>query len=72
MSNKTYDVLKDIALCWMPYGIVFIGVVLTACKVPYAEVIMTILAAANAFLGKVVDYYKKRYDKAQEVEDGSN
>lgn len=66
ITNKTYDLLKDIALCWMPYGIVFIGVVLEVCKVPYAGGIMAILTAANAFLGKVVQYYSKKYNKAKE------
>ena len=66
ISNKTYDIMKDIALCWMPYGIIFIGVVLETCKIPYAAAIMTILTAGNAFLGNVVKYYKKRYDKESE------
>lgn len=63
MKNKTYDLLKDIALCWMPYGIVFVGVVLESLKIPEATVIMSILVALNAFLGNVVKYYKSKYDQ---------
>lgn len=63
MSNKLYDILKDIALCWMPYGIVLTGVILEALSIPNRAIIMTILTALNAFLGKVVQYYKKKYDK---------
>ncbi len=63
MSNKVYDVLKDISLCYMPLGISFAGVVLEALNVPQAGVIMTILVAANTFLGGVVKYNKTKYDK---------
>ena len=63
ISNKIYDVMKDIALCWMPYGTVFVGVCLEALNVPNRAIVMTILAGANAFLGSVVQYYKKKYDK---------
>ncbi len=66
MSNKVYDILKDISLCWMPLGIAFIGVVLETLAVPNSGAIMTILVAANTFLGGVVKYYKHRYDKEQE------
>lgn len=63
MSNKTYDTLKDISLCWMPIGVTFLGVVLEALDVPQAGVIMTICVAANTALGGIVKYYKARYDK---------
>ena len=66
MSNKVYDVLKDISLCWMPLGIAFIGVVLETLDVPCAGIVMTILAAANTFLGGVVKYYSHKYNKSKE------
>lgn len=66
MNDKTYDVLKDIALCWMPYGITFYGVISTAWGFPYGEPILATLAGVNAFLGSIVKYYKTRYDKENE------
>lgn len=63
MTNKTYDILKDISLCWMPIVVTFIGVVLETLQVPNSGAIMTILIAANTALGGVVKYYKSRYDK---------
>lgn len=63
MTDKVYDVLKDISLCWMPLGIAFIGVVMETTGVSYAGSVMTILVAANTFLGGVVKYYKAQYDK---------
>jgi len=65
MTDKTYDILKDISLCWMPLGMAFVGVVLESLNVPHAGVIMTILVAANTFLGGIVKYYKSKYDKGE-------
>lgn len=69
MNDKVYDVMKDIALCWMPYGTVFVGVCLEALSVPNRAIVMTILAGANAFLGSVVQYYKKKHDEEMKKHD---
>ena len=66
MTNKIYDSLKDISLCWMPVGITFVGVVLETANVPQAGAIMTVLVAANTALGGIVKYYKSKYDKEGE------
>ena len=65
MTDKTYDILKDISLCWMPLSMAFVGVVLESLNVSHAGVIMTILVAANTFLGGIVKYYKSKYDKGE-------
>ena len=62
MTNKAYDILKDISLCWMPLVTAFIGVCLETLEVPNTGAIMTILVAANTLLGGVVKYYKSKYD----------
>jgi hypothetical protein len=66
LTNKQYDILKDIALCWMPLIVTFIGVVMTTWNVPHADQIITTLVALNTLMGGVVKYYKARYDKEQE------
>lgn len=66
MKNETYDMLKDVALCWMPIGTTFLGVTLEALNYPKAGVVMTILVAANTALGGIVKYYKAKYDKEGE------
>jgi hypothetical protein len=66
LTNKQYDILKDIALCWMPLIVTFIGVVMTTWNVPHADQIITTLVALNTLMGGVVKYYKTRYDKEQE------
>lgn len=69
MSNKTYDIIKDVALCWMPLCITFYGVVSTAWGLPYGEPILATLTGLNALLGGVVKYYKSKYDKESESDD---
>lgn len=66
LTDKQYDILKDIALCWMPLIVTFIGVVMTTWSVPHADQILTTLVAFNTLMGGVVKYYKARYDKEQE------
>ncbi len=66
LTDKQYDILKDIALCWMPLIVTFIGVVMTTWSVPHADQILTTLVALNTLMGGVVKYYKARYDKEQE------
>jgi hypothetical protein len=66
LTNKQYDILKDIALCWMPLIVTFIGVVMTTWNVSHADQIITTLVALNTLMGGVVKYYKTRYDKEQE------
>ena len=68
ISNKSYDILKDIALCWFPLLMTFVGVVMTAWNIPYTEPVITTLAGINAFLGGLVKYYKAKYDEEKEKE----
>lgn len=67
MSNKTYDCIKDIALCWMPLAITFYGVLSATWCIPYGEQILATLTGLNAALGGIVKYYKAKYDKKSEV-----
>lgn len=63
MSNKSYDVVKDISLLWMPITITFYGVISATWGIPYGEQILATLAGLNAALGAVVKYFKSKYDK---------
>lgn len=69
LTNKQYDILKDVALCWMPLIVAFIGVLLSTWNIPHAEQILTTLVALNTLMGGVVKYYKTRYDKEKEKEE---
>ena len=65
LTNKQYDILKDVALCWMPLIVAFIGVVLSTWNIPHADQILTTLVGLNTLLGGLVKYYKSMYDKEQ-------
>ena len=72
MTDKTYDVIKDISLLWMPAAITLFGVIWTAWGLPYGKPILTTLAGLNTFFGAVVKYYKARYDKTGTSEEPSD
>lgn len=68
LSNKTYDILKDAALLWMPTIITLYGVISAAWHIPLGEPILATLTGLNAALGAVVKYYSAKYAKESEVE----
>lgn len=69
MSNKTYDIIKDVSLLWMPTAITLYGVISATWGLPYGEQILATLTGLNAALGAVVKYYKSKYDKESESND---
>lgn len=69
MTNKTYDIIKDFSLLWMPAGITLLGVIWAAWSLPYGEPILATLTGVDAFLGAVVKYFRSRYDKQKGNED---
>lgn len=63
MSNKTYDILKDFSLLWMPIAITLYGALSATWEIPYGEQILATLAGLNTALGATVKYFKAKYDK---------
>lgn len=68
MTNRDYDILKDIALCWFPGLMALVGVVMVAWEIPYSDQVLATLAGVNTFLGALVKYYKAKYDAEKEKE----
>ena len=68
MSNKVYDVLKWIALVFLPAFIVLIGVILNTLNVANANIIITILTAIDTFLGSILGISNINYNKKVENE----
>lgn len=67
MSNKVYDILKWIAIVFLPALITFAGVVLSSLNVSNSDIILTILTAFSTFLGTVlgisnINYKNKESD----------
>ena len=60
MSNKTYDLLKDIALI-LPFVITFIVAILKIWNIPYATQIELSLLALNTLVPSIVKIANKIY-----------
>lgn len=63
MSNKVYDVLKWIAIVFMPAFITFLGVVLNSFDVAHTDIVLTILIAFETFLGAILGVSNINYKK---------
>lgn len=64
MSNKTYDILKMIALVIVPAITTFVGTTLEALNIECSGVVVTTMTAFDVMLGTIIkkissDYYKK-------------
>ena len=66
MSNKTYDLIKYIALVVLPAVTIFVGVVLETLNVPYSGIVVTIMTAFDTMIGTMVDKASKNYNKEEE------
>lgn len=65
MSNKVYDVLKWVAIVFLPALITFVGVVLTSLNVSNSEVVLTILTGFSTFLGSVLGISNINYKRKE-------
>ena len=68
MSNKTYDILKDIAFYVLP---ALATLVLTLGKIwglPYAEAIAATITAVDTFLGAVLKISSIKYKENEDAE----
>ena len=63
LSNKTYDILKWIALVALPALITFYGVVGAACNIPYTDTVLTIAVAFDTMMGTMLGISSNRYNK---------
>ena len=63
MSNKTYDVLKWIALIFMPAAIACYAALSGIWGWPYGEQIVGTLSAFEIFLGAVLQISSANYKK---------
>lgn len=66
MSNKAYDILKWIAMVFLPALTTFVGVILNSFNVPGTETILTIMIAFDTFLGSLLGISSINYNKGDE------
>ncbi len=63
MSNKVYDVLKWIAIVFLPALTTFVGVILQCFDVGCTDIVLTIMTAFDVFLGAVLQISNANYKK---------
>lgn len=63
MSNKTYDIIKIIALIVLPALTTFVGVTLEALNVSCSGVVVTIMTAFDVMLGTIIEKLSSMYKK---------
>lgn len=63
MSNKTYDVLKAIALTWLPALGTLYFTIAGIWGLPYAEQIVGTIVAIDTFLGVILGISTSSYKK---------
>ena len=63
LSNKTYDILKWIALVALPALTTFYGVVGATLNIPYTQEVLTIAVAFDTMLGTMLDISNSKYNK---------
>lgn len=63
LSNKVYDILKWVALVFIPALITFYGVVGNVLNIPYTDVVLTIMGAFDVFLGSLLGITSAQYNK---------
>ena len=69
MSNKVYDVLKEIALVWLPaLGTLYFALA-KIWSFPYAAEIVGTISAVDVFLGAVLKISTNQYNKDQAEEE---
>ncbi len=65
MSNKTYDILKVIALLVLPIG-TLISTIFQIWEIPGAQQIQATFVALDVFCGALVTIAKAEYDRRQQ------
>ena len=63
LSNKVYDILKWVALVFIPALITFYGVIGNTLHIPYTDVVLTIMGAFDVFLGSLLGITSAQYNK---------
>lgn len=68
MSNKTYDILKWVAICLLPAICALYATIGEVWNLPYVTQVVSTIAAVNTFLGAILGISSNKYKKANTVE----
>lgn len=65
LNDSIYNILKWVAIVFLPALITFVGVILTSLNVDNAEVILTIMNAFAVFLGTILGVSTIKYNSTK-------
>jgi hypothetical protein len=65
LNDKLYDVLKWVAMLFLPALAVLIKTVFTVWQIPYGDEISTTIMAIDAFLGAILGISSIQYKKGE-------
>lgn len=63
MSNRTYDILKELAQIWLPALATLYFTLASIWGFPYAEQIVGTISAIDVFLGAILKISTIQYNK---------
>ena len=63
MNNKTYDILKWVALCLLPAFCALYATIGEVWDLPYVTQVVSTIAAVDTFLGAVLGISSKKYNQ---------
>lgn len=66
INDKIYDVLKWVAMLFLPALAVLVKTVFTVWNIPYADEISTTIMAIDAFLGAILGISTIQYNKGSD------
>lgn len=69
MSNKTYDILKNIALIILPALATLWLTVAQIWSLPYGEAIAATITAVSVFLGAILKISSNFYNRIEDIEE---
>jgi hypothetical protein len=72
LKNRTYDILKNIALYVLPALATLILTLGGIWGIPYAEAIAATITAIDTFLGAILKISSNEYQKAQKGADNES
>ena len=67
MSDKMYDILKWIAILFLPALAILIRTVFAIWQIPYGEQISSTIIALQVFLGAILGVSTLNYKKGQDL-----
>lgn len=66
INDKVYDVLKWVAMLFLPALAVLVKTVFAVWKIPFGDEISTTIMALDAFLGAILGISTIQYNKGEE------